>query len=323
MEISLSSVVNICFKIVCLVCAIVMGSVLFLRYRQNEDVTKVSMKRLNASPKDKHPAITLCITYNGKTSYRHYSNQTVRGNLTLSPKKYYDLLQGNIEDKDNELEDTNFENATTPLQYYLDGFVPSYENSQTQEVLTGDNIPLFKSYQDPNYQCYSYEATTNASYGALMKLRYKFNVLKVQKLKSGFFYIYIHQPGQFIRSTDQMTKRTFKIDRLQYFDGNNSPFTQAEISINQIKVLRSRPEGKVPCDQNLEKDDAKLIRVITDLVGCVPPYWQNIHGMDTEHVLLCTSTSQLREASKYHLKQRGGASINKAGILRINKLLDG
>ena len=91
MEISASSVVNICFKIVCLVCAIVMGSVLILRYRQNEDVTKVSMKRLNASPKDKHPAITFCITYNGKASYRHYSNQTVRGGLTLSRRKYYDL----------------------------------------------------------------------------------------------------------------------------------------------------------------------------------------------------------------------------------------
>ena len=323
MEKSFSSILEILFKLACIGGAIYMGFVLISRYRQNEDVTAVLIKRLNDSPKDKHPAITLCLTYPGTLlSYKHYSRQTVKGNLSLGPMEFYNLLQGNIEDADNKLEDTNFENATKVLQYYLDGFVAAYERNETFEVLKGNNIPFFKSYQDPNYQCYSYEATTNASYGVLMRLVYTFDLSKVKKLKWGFMYVFIHQPGQFIRSTDQMNKWTFKLDRLHTFAGNNSQFNQAEININQIKVLRSRPNAKIPCDPDLEKDDAKLMRIITDLVGFVPPYWQKLHGIDKEDVPLCNSTTQLREERKYHLKQRGGGST-RAGLLRINSLFGG
>ena len=84
--------------------------------------------------------------------------------------------------------------------------------------------------------------------------------------------------------------------------GNHASDKILNIKIDEVTVLRKRPDANVPCDTQLDhSDDVKLLENIMSRVGCTPIYWNNFTGQFSNNFSECHSASEL--AKIYHYTQ--------------------
>ena len=65
--------------------------------------------------------------------------------------------------------------------------------------------------------------------------------------------------------------------------------------LNDISIITMREDANEPCNAELENDDMKWISRVTNLVGCVPPYWKLIYNSSKHrNINECNSTKQFK-----------------------------
>ena len=74
-------------------------------------------------------------------------------------------------------------------------------------------------------------------------------------------------------------------------------------NVNQVEVIRNRPDGTLTCNKTLNDDDSQYRQVIVQSIGCIPSYWKRFFLFSSK------------------LKIQGLPDcVNRDDYLRINKL---
>ena len=102
--------------------------------------------------------------------------------------------------------------------------------------------------------------------------------------------IYVHYPGQLIRSLSNPVFRT----NFEHYTWDKI----LTIEILGVTLLRERAESNYPCDTNVEDDDARIQIKIMKLLGCRPIYWKYVQPEVTAFPE-CESQTELRMMYHY------------------------
>ena len=300
-----------------------MTVILVGRFLEDRSTTSITYKQYNDKPEDKYPTYSICFKgnsfywrhgleiFNEYGLYSYQLEQMLKGEPTFSyeydhTSRLYKKLPTIIKNESNlnschfQLEDILVEAIFTAddLQNSI-----SYSNFSTSGH---DNQPFYLGYQTPDMICYTrdtkYEKGTIRLEDDIVfdeKMQYKTNLFPFKNVTDDHAYIeiYIHYPGQLIRSLDTPS---FTSSFLEYRWNEI-----LEIKLSQGTILRKRSNSMSPCNNEILDYDLYLQKSIctNDKIRCIPPFWKKtLQGeLDLEE---CTTSKQLKEIYNYVNNQK-------------------
>jgi len=153
------------------------------------------------------------------------------------------------------------------------------------------HVPFHVGYQSPNEVCF----TRNSSFDLeLIRIQ---DVVSLKRSLFGpgnhlhlEFRIMIHYPGQLLRSFKNPTFRS----TLSSYATNKV----LELKVSHVTILRKRKNSNIPCDEQIDNDDLKILTEVIKRIACIPVYWQRIipSYKDLES---CNTPLQLKTANQY------------------------
>ena len=270
------------FHIICVVTVLVLAYCQLQLFMDNKDQSAVGYKRFNNEKDDIYPAISVCL-HSLHGAIFNEDNHYVRG--VGGPKKYREILLGN-ESIAHKFSDNVFSNSTKNLfedfvvlfftmtkqgeiigiwDRNMQGIYPSFEYAEPH--------PFFKSYQAPNLMC----MTKRVDFIKDQILNFEslvFNASSLYNSNIENLLLYMHQAGQL---TKQIGKQILRVRRSDFMNAMNESSNYYKILINQVEVLRKRPDAIVPCNDTLQNEDKMWREMIITKVGCIPDYWLELH----------------------------------------------
>ena len=288
--------INIGYKIGCYIGTIAIVFLLFKQYFSNEDTSIVIMKRFEDTNRNSFPVITLCFT-TARDSDGLYQNQYILSTTGLTGKEYRDSIMGNIKmSHSSGLDKLDFEMATIKLHNFLTRF--KVEDTSDNKIIewkeddSTNNLPVGIYYQDPTMICYTYHTDVDPNI-TLSDVNFYFSISKLQSMKNGKLYIFVHHNNQLVRNMRY-------IHKLRDFEGINFNHSNNHLTLdlNYISIMRRRKDANAPCNEDLQDDDEKWMQHVVSLVGCFPPYWKNIYSR-VNNFNECNTAEQLKNVTKY------------------------
>ena len=309
-----------------------------LRYLENNDTSRVGYKMFNDSPKDTYPDFTLCFTSSILDDFMesksglvfsyfgtddNYMNSFDNGKLGITRHDYGQLLKGkivsaisgwqtadmgisNISDIDVKRLTIQPDDIASTIEFWAKNPNNSIYWSKPGDYASAAGrivarIPLQLSYQDSETICF-----TRKYVKKLRTLRLEDSIyLLQQELKRFDEYVmmkvYIHQPGQLIRSFDKPAYETILCD----FEWERNLIS---LALSQVSVLRRRKDANSPCDPDLYDEDSFIRKKIIAKVGCIPIYWKFLLDVPVD-VKNCDSGREL-ESVYYHTQNFGDIVSN-------------
>ena len=293
------------FKLCCLFMAGYMIFLQALRYFENEDTSSIHYKKFNDSPQDIYPTFSICFEDKHYGIYRHGA---LLETLGFTRSEYVKTLMGEnfpLNNATNVVTNvtTNPNILKSSHSHFRMDFKDLFEDFKTKalnhsEKITlkydiGDkNVPFYVGYQDPVRICYTRKSFNEK--GIILKVDQlwtkKIKILIARLSMLATFNIYLHYPGQLIRSfSKSIYERSFMwITRQNHY---------VSITPVLVSVLRKREDAYPRCNPNLIDEDKEIRRQIMHRVGCVPPYWKHLQSSD---VLFpnCDKQSQMKQIFK-------------------------
>lgn len=233
------------------------------------------MKHHNQFTTGRHPSFTFCI-YAGEGKL--FKDEKLRREYGLSKRAYYDLLSGEVNDKNLIAAKIEFNKEVPGIDDVLEEFevendaYQSY-NEWNPSMKNISKLFLDSSYQDPTTNCFTYNTQFDNTV-SLHALKIKFNTTKFQRLfdQAGKLYVLAHYPGIMIRDMRTFLMKIRNWHNLKPENGNN----EMKIQFIGITLMRFRENAVEPCDPKLIDDDSAWRQYVDKQIGCVPPYWNNI-----------------------------------------------
>ena len=306
------------YKLGCFVGTFYITFVLFDQYYANDDASKVLIKRFAEAGRNSFPTITLCFHDDGSNGL--FNNDYISSINGLSKGAYRDALMGKVSEVNNSiLQDPKiFQSSTIKLERYLlkfkiddvdDQRVFDWRQYELRSRFSDDSekLPIDLYYQEPNLLCYSYHANFDGN-TTVDSINYFFNISKLQTIKGGEIYIYVHYVNQLIRNM----RYVYKIRSFQGISHANSN-NQLVLDLRYISIMRSRKDAREPCNESLKNDDKEWMKNVLSVIKCFPSYWENIF-LNTNSLNRCKTQKELEKATKYH--PRNNERITKS-ILRM------
>ena len=86
---------------------------------------------------------------------------------------------------------------------------------------------------------------------------------------------------------------------------------KALLDLNEVNVLRKRPDSINPCNQSLINDDMHYIRIVVQQIGCIPTYWERFtlnvsNGLEFPR---CNTKEQYSDLFKYFLPEEDVSNV--------------
>lgn len=300
------------FQLVCLITFLVLVSIQVQLYVENKDSSSVGYRRFNQEKKDIYPAVSICLQSRQGAIFKgdHFILKKLGSN---GGKIYQDMLLGskNATDKEynisyNQVTKNLFDDfvevyfTMTKQGEIIDTWQPNPESNDSGN-LSDFKHPFFRSYQDPYITCMTkkVEFVQNQllNLGSLVLNAPSFYKSNIENL-----LVYMHHPGQLIR---QFGKQILHLTPSNFRKALNGSDNYYSIHINQVEVLRKRPDGSVPCNSSLENEDILWREKIMQHVGCIPPYWSELHPSSktafNDELYKCNTTEQLQLIREHYL----------------------
>ena len=246
----------------------------FITYYENEDTPKISIKTFNELPTDVYPDITFCFVgaedIQGKTLKHVYNESYLQQHYSLTKEQYYQLIQGNSKAWENisnpsRVSEIDFNKASIDLnKLILVHTGLSHGNTFTyKKGIKKDWI--HRTFQLPGMICFTRQ------FGAHLKKDDLFmtEIFEV-RLTKVFVYIFVHYPGQMLRSVFG-NYRNYKSVLTMTNKGLNSS-NSYDIKLTQMTVIKRRPDAVDSCDPS-PSDDTRFWRLIFKKITCLPSYW--------------------------------------------------
>ena len=284
-----------------------MSTLQIIRYFENKSTSSIKYKKFNNVPSDLYPSFSICVEdkYGGIYNKQYFSEMFGDFSKRLDYQNYLSgehhlNLSSSNPNITNSIFEIDIEAATNDWRDIVSFYRLTIINGSRKiknrygDVWAPDFPNLYFSYQDPTKLCFTrrtiFERDIVRKEDLLWLKRAK-DLVSIIGPRAKIL-LYIHQQGQLIRNFDKPV-HDFEIYYL--FPSDN----YMVINVVQVSVLRKRPDGKIPCNQDLHDDDEAFRRQVVENVGCTPPYWTGLNRtltMDT-----CNSSSQLQDAY-HHIK---------------------
>lgn len=271
-----------------------------LEYAENQDSSSVSYRFFNEDIKDVYPTFSICL-YSGDGGILNEDVYDFGVYGIDEVENYHTMLVG-MSNITEDFVKIDFDKNTLDI---IDNFV-DLSVSHTRQNIKVDNKEMslfYKSYQDPYFNCITkssyYVKNQLFTYDYLLLnsskiLHYMENLIKNNK--SVNMYVYIHHPGQLIEEFGKQILELQKLDFEKAIKGSpRNKNNYREVHLSHVEVLRKRPDSFIPCDENLQSEDALWLGKVIENVKCVPTYWVGLKGqLDVKnyHLPICNSSLQ-------------------------------
>ena len=166
-----------------------------------------------------------------------------------------------------------------------------YANENILDKLSMDghkmSIKMKESYQMSDKICF----TRESHYGRGLTRRIDNvvldrTILDNKKFQDAEMEIFIHYPGQLLKSLDNPSFSTaFK----KYKEGK-----LLEFKLNRDTVLRKRSISTKPCNMDISNYDMYFQEAVSNEAQCIPPFWKYIYDGGSNHKE-CTSPALLQK----------------------------
>ena len=316
------------FQLFCFLTFFVLAMIQVELYAENKDSSSIGYRRFNQEERDNYPAVSLCFQSRDGDIFDE-NHELLKKLGPNAGRKYQDIMLGH-KNATFENYDISYDEVTKNVFHDLiqlhfvmtkqgdliDSWQPNEETLEVDDFDETKNTkidfpfsisknPFYKSYQDPYFLCMT------------QKQKYAHNQLLNLRsfvLKPSVFYqsnienllVYLHHPGQLIR---QFGKQILHLTRANFRKAMNKSHNYYSIHINQVEVLRKRPDGVIPCNRSLENDDLSWRQNIVRKVGCIPSYWFDLDlearkkqkNEYDKNLPRCTDSKKLQLISKHFL----------------------
>ena len=257
------------FYFACMLCSIYYCSILTHKYLLNESSAQITIHTRGESTQDGHPAITICLHADGGNVFSNIDND--------KRKTYYDAMYGKGKATRKMLQTGGFKKPTKQPSFYIKRLQLDYDDEVNLTEFKLKNIN--DTYVDPDDHCFTFESTSINS-GALQEALFVFRTKKLQTLKDGRLMVFLHHPGQFVQDSGLMRSFVYHVQNVDRLNDTIDTRNMAKIQINQIKLLKNRPNGHTKCNESLENQDAEWMDAVKQLFNCTPPYWRYLWDGD-------------------------------------------
>ena len=297
------------FKITCISLAAYTIICLFQEYFSNDDVSYVTYQKFNERKQDVYPAFSICLySLAGKLYKQEVNFLNLKG--AESEYVYSDMVRGytNITNEFMEVEfdDVTIDFLTDVLLWFhtkeKDG---KYTNLWSYKWNNSLETPFYKTYQDPSRLCF----TKHAPHMKDMFLKedvIELNGTKVFETNLMKMRIYIHQDGQVVRRLGKFVHEfeAEDFEKNQFHPGIN----KVHINLNQVEILRKRPNAVTECNPALLDDDKEYRNAVMQSMGCFPTYWKSfVQGSSVASTGLnfpmCAHQSEYEMILKHYLPE--------------------
>ena len=280
---------TLAFTMLCIMLALHMTLKETLRYLKNEDISTVRYKEFNRSPRDTFPVFSICFTddqADGTRGRIHtFFESDINSALHLSVDEYTRILKGEVLSRvtnEGVLEKIDIRNISSSdigrftielsnLYQMVDFKTQNTDNDF--QLMHWDNevpIPFYVSHQDPGTICFTRrQDKDNGVIRTNDDLSLKGKMLDDRFDDKVVFKLYVHHPGQLIRS---IRSPIFE-STIHGFDWNLNILS---FKISQVSILRKRHDANERCNTDLHDDDQQRRIEIVEKVGCIPIYWVNL-----------------------------------------------
>ena len=305
------------FQLLCLITFLVLVFIQVQLYVENKDSSSVGYRRFNQEERDIYPAVSICLQSRQGSIFNE--NHTLLSSLGSDAGKIYqEMLLGNVNATMEKYDNISYSQVTKNL---FDDFVEVYftmtkqgdvidtwqPKKDTHKVRDPSDTkhPFYKSYQDPYFTCMTKQVkfvqNQLLNLGSLVLNAPAFYKSNIENL-----LVYMHHPGQLIRQFGKQILHLTPTNFRKAMNGSNNYYS---IHINQVEVLRKRPDGAVPCNSTLENEDVLWRESIIRKVGCIPPYWIELYPYTNTkpndkpyyNFRRCNSSKQLQLISNHFL----------------------
>ena len=281
------------------------------RFVENENATSITYKLFNEGPEDKYPTFSICLK---GSRFHWYHPLVIFDAFGLSVEQFERMVKGEMAFKYdfdysvglfrktltffNNESDVAFDsfhlkmsdvllNANLTALDYRDSSI--YSRQQGEDILA--KSPFSTTYQTPNMICFTRESDHVADLIRLEDLlTLNKNLINNAMYKATEMQIFIHHPGQLIRSLDVPNFKS-SFDNYRY-DKTLS------FKLSQSTIVRRRPDSSEPCNSRIQDYDMFLINEVLKEMKCMPPYWKD-YVRGTIHLEECTSPENLQIAYNY------------------------
>ena len=300
------------FDVVCFLLALYMTVILIGRYQGNKSATSIAYKKYTDTDEDQYPTFSICFygdglyQYNGSATYEAYGinpanyEKMLKGQPTfgykydIASKLYHKTSLSVTENthltfdelvlKSNDLSDiiysATFEAEKTNLSV-------RYTNGN------GDKPPFYVSFQTPDMRCLTRDWRKNTNLirvrDSVSLARYGSDGVPLEWYSNANIKLFVHYPGQLITVLDSFSFRS------AWNDIQNEAW---QIKVSQSTVWRRRSVEREPCLKDIDDYDQHFQQVVSEKIGCVPPFWINRVNF-TSIGKECTSLEELKKVNDY------------------------
>ena len=269
------------------------------RFLENQDTPTIDFKLFNDSPDDKYPVFSIC--FEG-AELRWYNHASIFESFEVVPNEYSKILKGeegikyeydyntrlykkiSIDIRNGSLED--FDQLSLRISDVLTGL--EYVNKQDDLSVHFGNgmignqsneIPFRVGYTTPDMICFTRKQKEHLETSRVYDLiAFNLSVFDNVEYRNVNFQVFIHYPGQLLRAFHKPTYKSNLALKTKIKESN--PWDKLlKFKLEEVTVLRKRPDANVPCDINNDvSDDVNFHVKIMKNVGCVPIYWKQFAG---------------------------------------------
>ena len=277
----------IVFRATCFLLAIYMTIILAARFLINRSDTSIAYRKYNHRSEDVYPSFSIC--FSESTEFHWYLESDLFRDLELSSMQYKRMLKGDVVFRyqyDRSLRlyrkypPTNKSYSTT-VAYHLkisDILLEAkfetenvshlvHHKSGTRGTILSE-APFTIGFQTPDMICF----TRDAPYiPGLIRLEdtisFSTTFMKNVKYENAKMSIYIHHPGQLIRSLES-----------PYFSSLFHKYKwedELQFKILQYTILRKRSDSTGTCNKRIQNYDEFLQKLVIQKARCVPSFWKD------------------------------------------------
>ena len=257
-----------------------------LRYGENRDSSSISYKKWNQTPRDLYPTYSFCfegaelIWHRGKTLFDRFGINAHHYSSHLKGEKSVAHIQNNTQSIKNlsqvlkNVSRLGFEqnlfldssDIVHGLEHVAENINHTIHYGIGQKGTKMVEPPFEIGFQTPDLICFT-RVSNDQHNSVRLHDWFKFHrrTLEHETFKSAEIKVFIHYPGQLMRSFDNPSFHS-KLGEITWW-------RQYLFRISHVTVLRKRPDSNLPCNHELYNDDEKLKQEIVRRVKCIPLFW--------------------------------------------------